>query len=223
MKKLVTLLAALFLVVSLSACEDICVGPECLGEVGGSEGYEDGQGFNIPFTHINGEGHEVEMNAVLLMENDDLSDYVIYQLTYLSCTCRPGTVNFWNTVYVQINKGTNDINVISFRSDYDSSGNEGHYNGGNWGDSSGAKEQGNITLEDLEEGYFPWFIGKTLADLDGMLVATNGSLHGMSNSAAVDFTETNGWDIDDFSSSTVSTNNFLRVMIELLRYHEENY
>ncbi|AIO18668.1 hypothetical protein KQ51_00788 [Candidatus Izimaplasma bacterium HR1] len=225
MKRIVLLIAAVLVVVSLSACEDICVGPECLGEVGAgeSDGYSNGQGEAVPFVHLNGEGHEVDMNAYVLMEYNKLADYVIYQLTYLSCTCRDGDVNFWNTVYVQINKGTNDIRLISWHYDFNSKGDEGHYLAGAWGDSSGAAEQGGITLEDLEEGYFPWFLEKTLADLDGMVVATNGTLHGMTNAGAVDFTETNGWDVDDFSASTVSTNNFLRVMIELLRYHEANY
>ena len=106
---------------------------------------------------------------------------------------------------------------------YNSDGEEGHYNAGNWGDSSGAAEQGGITLEDLEEGYFPWFIGKSFADLDGLIVATNGEMHGLSNTSTTQFTETNGWDIDDFSGSTVSTNNFLRAMVELLRYHDSKY
>ncbi len=71
----------------------------------------------------------------------------------------------------------------------------------------------------MEEDYFSWFIGKTFADLDGMTVATNGTMHGFSNTAAVQFDS----NIDDFADSTVSTNNFLRVIVELLRYHEVNY
>lgn len=225
MKKLLMLFAVVTMVFTLSSCgeDGLCVGPECLGATTGTDEYENGMGYAIPFTHVNGEGHEDAMNAYVLMEYNKLSDYVIYQVTYLSCTCRDGDVNFWNTVYLQINKDTNDINLISFRHEYDSKGKEGHYNAGTWGDSSGADEQGGITLEDLEEGYFPWFIGKTLSDLDGMTVATNGTMHGFSNSAAVEFTTTNGWDVDDFASSTVSTNNFLRVIIEVLRYHESKY
>ena len=220
MKRLLMFFAVAALVVTLSACDDVCVGPECLGATGGADEYVSGQGYNIPFTHLNGEGHETDNNAIILMENSDIADYVIYQVTYLSCTCRSATLNFWNTVYVQINKADGTLRIISFNHDFNSDGEEGHYYGGNWGDSSGAPEQGGITLEDLEETYFPWFIGKSLADLDGLLVVSNTGMHGITNTSSTQFPEDI---VDGFSSSTVSTNNFLRVMVELLRYHEENY
>ena len=220
MKRLFMLLIVGVLFVTLSGCEDICVGPECLGTSSGSDEYVNGVGYAIPFTHLNGEGHESDNNAIVLMENSDIADYVIYQVTYLSCTCRSATLNFWNTVYVQVNKEDGSLRVISFRHDYNSDGEEGHYNGGNWGDSSGASEQGGITLEDLEADYFPWFIGKTLADLDGLLVVSNTGMHDITNTSTTQFPENI---VDDFSGSTVSTNNFLRVMVELLRYHEDKY
>ncbi len=220
MKRLLMFFAVVAIVVTLSACDNVCVGPECLGATGGADEYVNGQGYNIPFTHLNGEGHETDNNAIILMENSDIADYVIYQVTYLSCTCRSATLNFWNTAYVQVNKADGSIRVISFRHDYDADGEEGHYNGGNWGDSSGASEQGGITLEDLEETYFPWFIGKTLTDLDGLKVVSNTGMHNITNTSTTQFPQDM---VDDFSGSTVSTNNFLRMMVELLRYHETNY
>jgi len=222
MKRLLMFFVVATLVVTLSACgeDGLCVGPECLGATGGSDEHINGKGFAIPFTHLNGEGHMTDNNAYLLMENNDITDYVIYQITYLSCTCRSATLNFWNTAYVQVNTTDGSIRLISFRHEYDSAGVEGHYNAGNWGDSSGASEQGGITLEDLEETYFPWFIGKTLSDLDGLEVVSNTEMHGISNTSSTQFPDEI---VDGFAKSTVSTNNFLRVMVELLRYHEANY
>lgn len=221
MKRFFMFFAVAALVLTLSACGDegLCVGPECLGATGGTDEYVAGQGYTIPFTHLNGEGHETDNYAYLLMQFD-VGEYVIYQMTYLSCTCRSAAVNFWNTVYVQVNKDDGTLRTISFRHDVDADGVEGHYNGGNWGDSSGDPNQGGITLEDLEAGYFPWYIGKSLADLDGLKVVSNTSMHGISNTSSTQFPEDL---VDGFADSTVSTNNFLRAIIELLRYHENNY
>ena len=221
MKKLILLIAAVVLVMSLSACGDVCVGPECLGAVGSSsDEYEAGDGYAIPFTHINGEGHEDEMNAYVLMEWNKTSGYMIYQVTYLSCTCRPGNVNFWNTVYLEINKDTNDIRTISFENSVDANGVESHYIAGAWGDSSGAAEQNGVTYEMFKSDFFPWFIGKTSADLEGLNVWSNGTMYGeFSNTGANIDSDT----VDSFAGSSVSTNNFLRMIIEVLAYHDEKY
>lgn len=224
MKKLVILIAAIALVLSLSACGDVCVGPECLGVVSedtsGADSYTAGDGFAVPFVHLNGEGHETDMNARVLLEWNKTSGYIIYQVTYLSCTCRPGNVNFWNTVYLEINKETNDIRTISFEKSVNSDGEETHYTGGAWGDSSGVAEQNGVTYEMFKTEFFPWFIGKTSADLDGLNVWSNGTLYG-------DFTNTgmtiDSDTVDSFAGSSVSTNNFLRVIIAMLAYHESKY
>ena len=201
MRKLFISLATFILILGLTACDDLCVGPECLIEepLECEDGFYEEDGVcvegedpdngttltcgegtieedgvcildgelaeertnEINFLHINGEGHEVERIAYILMEWRT-RDYVKYQITYLSCTCRPGDYNFWNVVFVEINRNTNDIRTISFTTD----GENGHYNAGMWGDSSGAREQNGITFEQFEANYFPWYIGKTAADLE---------------------------------------------------------
>jgi hypothetical protein len=78
MKKIALLIATLFTVTALSACGDICVGPECItGETGGEVVAKDEKA--IQFTHIDGHGNVVEMTAYILFEVE-LRDYVKYQL-----------------------------------------------------------------------------------------------------------------------------------------------
>jgi hypothetical protein len=217
MKKIVLLLVSLVVVFGLTACESVCVGPECVvGE------QEEGTAVDnaIPFTHINGHGEETDKTAFVLLEYK-LRDYVKYQVTYLSCTCRPADFNYWNVAYIEINLFTNDIRYISF----DSDGEEGHYHPGTWGDSSGAPEQNGITFENLEEDYFPWYIGKTSEDLEGISLFLNGSYHDLEGNT-VQINDVNGDGellVDAFAGSSVSTNNFLRVVKELLTYHEAKY
>jgi hypothetical protein len=256
MKKLIMALTTFVLILGLTACSDLCVGPECLivEPETCEEGYElvDGECVEkqeevpqvncgegtieqdgecvvdpnlepvmfdnmVPFTHLNGEGHETEKIMYVLMEFA-FRDYVRYQVAYLSCTCRSGDVNFWNIAFFEIGRAQNEIQTISFGID----GEDGHYNAGMWGDSSGAPEQNGVTFEQFEASFFPWFIGKTSADLDGIIVWDNGEMY---NNPALANT---GDDIDqalidEFAGSSVSTNNFLRIAKELLAYHEEKY
>lgn len=224
MKKIFLLVSVLVLVATLSACgeDGLCVGPECLGAVGTddtADEYVAGQGYLVPFTHLNGEGHESTNNAIILMEWPNTGDSVIYQVTYLSCTCRSADINFWNTVYLRIGKADGVINEISFDEIETIDGH--HYYAGNWGDSSGNENQNFVTYEMFEADFFPWFIGKSLAELDGMSVWTNGTLYGdFSNSGGTQIDQTL---VDEFAGSSVSTNNFLRVVIEMLHYHEDKY
>ncbi len=220
MKKFALLIATFILVFTLTSCDDVCVGPECLGEVsdGGATEYTPGNGFMMPFTHINGEGHEEEQAAYILLDYK-LRDYVKYQVAYLSCTCRAGDVNYWNVAFIEVNMD-NTIKSISFGHDYDADGEEGHYYAGVWGDSSGAPEQNGVTFEMFESRFFPWFIGKSLVELEGLNVWTNSTMYdSFSNEGTIDDQTL----IDDFAGSSVSTNNFLRVVKELLHYHEDKY
>lgn len=204
MKKLLLFITILLLTFTLTACKDTCVGVECVVGAGGGDNV-------LPFVHINGEGHEVERDSYLLFEFAS-RDYVKYQITYLSCTCRDASVNFWQVAYVEINKNTNDIRFLSYGLE---SGE--HYLGGMWGDSSPTPK--GKTLEDFENDYIPWLVGQTLTTLDGISVFTNGDYFGIQNTSDISETDL----IDSFAGSSVSTNNMLRIMKTLLTYHEENY
>ena len=110
MKKLMLLIATLLLVFALTACEDLCVGAECIVQdpSGETPATTELPKNLIPFVHVNGEGHQTDKLAYVLLEYK-LRDYVKYQVTYLSCTCRPGDYNYWNVAFIEINTNTNDI------------------------------------------------------------------------------------------------------------------
>jgi hypothetical protein len=222
MKKLVLILVSALFVLTLSACDDLCVGPECItGEVDDNPDDNDNDGGDnggtavdnvLPFTHINGHGEETEKNAFILYEFE-VRDYVKYQVTYISCTCRDAVYNYWQVAFIEVNKYTNDVLYISF----DLDGDDGHYTPGTWGDSS--PTPAGKTYEDFATDFFPWLEGKSLADLEGISVFTNDDYHGVQNTANIAEQDL----IDDFAGSSVSTNNLIRIIKELLEYHEAKY
>jgi len=212
MKKLVLLVVTAFSVFALSSCEDVCVGAECItGETGNSSTPD----IAIPYTHINGEGAETDKLAYILFESE-VRDYVKYQVAYLSCTCRESVVNYMQVAYFEIDKTTNTIRTISFTTD----GVDGHYTPGTWGDSSGDANQNNVTFEMFQDDFFPWLIGKSLEDLNGISVFTNDNYKGViQNDTTIAETDL----IDEFAGSSVSSNNLIRVIKEILEYHQTHY
>lgn len=209
MKRFALLITTFVTAFLLTACTDACVGPSCSTNTGGT-----GVDNVIGYVHVNGEGVETEKNAFLLYEFET-RDYMKYQITYLSCTCRPAVNNYWNVAYIEINKFTDDVRTISFTSD----GDEGHYTAGLWGDSDPVYIT-EKTLTDFETDYFPWLIGKTSEDLEGISVFTNENYHGVIENTK-DIAEQDL--IDAYVGSSVSTNNLLRITKELLAYHEDAY
>lgn len=209
MKRLFLVFTLLLLTVTLTACEDVCVGPECVtGESGGAS-----SDSVLKFMHIDGHGDIVEREAFIMFEFESL-EYIKYQVAYLSCTCRDFVVNYWQVAYIVVERNTNTVQYISFGADED-----GHYNGGMWGDSSPVPENGK-TLEDFTTEFLPWIEGKGLADFEGISVFTNDEYHGIQNTTTI--TDDDGM-IDDFAGSSVSTNNIIRIVKTILDYHQEKY
>ncbi len=218
MKKILLMTTLFILVFTLTACDDMCVGAECYitaGEGDPDNGVDPGDGPNpydnaLVFSHVSGHGDELDMNAYILLEHE-FFEYVRYQVTYLSCTCRAAEVNYWQVAFIEINIETNDIRTISFNSD------GGHYIAGMWGDSS--PTPAGKTLEDFETDFIPWLVGMSLADLDGISVFTNDQYFDIKNTTNIDEQDM----IDSYTNSSVSTNNMIRIAKALLEYHEENY
>lgn len=206
MKRLLLLISTLLLVFTLSACEDACVGTTCV------EPNLAAQAENIlNYDHINGHGTVTTRLAYILFEHE-MRDFVKYQVTYLSCTCREAEYNFWQTAYVEINKYTNDIRFISFGLE-----STGHYSPGNWGDSSPTPS--GKTLEDFTNEFLPWINGKSMEDLAGISVFTNDVYFGIENTTEIAEQDL----IDGFAGSSVSTNNMIRTIKVLLEYHSKQY
>ena len=208
MKKLTLLITTIVIAFLMTACTDACIGPSCSTNTG------TGVDNVILYQHISGEGEETEKNAFLLYEFET-RDYMKYQITYLSCTCRPAVNNYWQVAYIEINKFSDEIITISFTSD----GEDGHYTAGLWGDSNPVYLT-EKTLNDFETEFFPWLIGQTAESLEGISVFTNENYHeSVENTKTIEDQDL----IDSYIGSSVSTNNLIRVVKELLIYHETAY
>ncbi len=210
MKRLLMTFSVLILVFVLTACGDVCVGAECItGETTSGTTTDS----IIKYIHIDGHAAEVEREAYILFEFEALT-FVKYQIAYLSCTCRDLNLNYWNVAFVEVSKEDGSILFLSF-----DTASDGHYLGGMWGDSDPIPTN-NKTLEDFKNDFFPWIVGKTIADFEGISIFSNDLYHEtVQNTTNIAETEL----IDDFADSSVSTNNIIRVMKSLLGYHEKTY
>lgn len=202
MKKLllvVTLMTALF----LGACSESPVEVEPLSYT------------NLKWPHIDGHGKETMFDAPVLFEYE-MRDFVKYQVSYLSCTCRAPKDNYWSTVYYEIDKNTGEVITMSF--DMESTD---HYIAAFWGDSSPIPDTG-VTYEDFKSDFIPWLKGQTLDDLEGINIFyddTPAVYSEFANTKPIDEPEM----IDAYSGSSVSTNNMIRITKAVLEYHQETY
>ena len=212
MKKVFAFILLFQVMTLLTGCSEICVGPNCI--IGESDSDLVDTSNVLPYVHINGYGTETTKNAYILFEAE-LRDYVKYQVAYLACTCRDSIVNYWSVMYIEVAKGTNEVMIIS----WDKDGQNGHYTPGTWGDSSGDSSQNYVTYEQFKNDFVPWFIGKALYDFEGIYVFDNDGHLGISNDVIIQEQDL----IDEFAGSSVSTNNILRVIKEILAYHETIY
>ncbi|QMS85156.1 hypothetical protein [Candidatus Xianfuyuplasma coldseepsis] len=162
------------------------------------------------FIHIDGMGNETELPFYILFEYEGV-DTVDFQIAYLSNDSSPANAHYLQTAYVQINKTDGSLATISFDEDL-----EGH-TPGNWADYDPIPD--GATYSQIEAEFIPWLIGRTSADLDGISVFTNSNYHGIENTVAINDQTL----IDTFAGSSVSTNNMIRVMKELLVYYETQY
>ncbi|MBQ6594509.1 MAG: hypothetical protein IJH78_02475 [Clostridia bacterium] len=166
----------------------------------------------IPFSHIDGPGDEDLFYAFVPFKYVS-RNYIKYQVSFLSCTCRPADVNVWSTAYVELtlpDSGKIDdaqIRTLSF--DVDSTG---HYDVGQYGDSNPAPN-GN-TYEKFVNDWVPFYTGKTFAEIRQYST--------IKDIAAEDFAAGEGREeltVDAWTGATVSPNNVLRMLISLYRYH----
>jgi len=186
----------------------------------------------IPFTHINGPREEWKFFALVNFMYKELSEnYVKYQVTFLSCTCRSANVNYWSTAYVELtipDSGDPEDAVLRKLS-FDKDGTE-HYTAGYWGDSdpiySGDRivatfDKTPIDPNDLSKGYYPsiredyipLLVGKTKAQIDAYNVMDDMKTSGAMSQEM----------FDGFTGASVSTNNILRILHALFKYHGERY
>lgn len=166
----------------------------------------------IPFSHIDGSGNEADFYAFVHFKYV-ARDYIKYQISYASCTCREASVNYWQTAYVELSLPESGkiedavIKTISYEKDP-----TGHYNVGVWADSSPVPN--GTTYDQLKTEYISYFIGKTL-----------GQINGWSTTKDIDPADyqsgegRSSYSIDAYSGATVSTNNMLRMLLAIGKYH----
>ena len=184
----------------------------------------------IPFDHINGPRDEWNFYALINFQYAE-RNYVKYQVTYLSCTCRNANVNYWQTAYVELtttqsNPENAKLRMLSFDQD-----GTGHYTAGFWGDSSPIYDEATgeeiiATYEKMEtepgsgvyypsikEDFIPLLINKTKADIDKYNTVDQMKTEGALSQDMY----------DSFTGASVSTNNILRILQALFEYHANTW
>ena len=166
----------------------------------------------IPVKHINGPREEHDFYAFVNFKYKS-RNFIKYQVTYLSCTCRSAEVNYWSTAYVEMTlprSGNIEDSAMRYMSfDYDADGN---YLAGFWGDSN--PTPAGATYEDFKREYIPFFINKecryirTLSTSDDIAPEDYSAGEGRAS-----------YRVDSFTGSSVSTNNMIRMLNALFDYH----
>lgn len=166
----------------------------------------------IPMNHINGPREETLFYAFVNFKYK-ARNYIKYQVTYLSCTCRSADVNYWMTAYVELtlpkSGDINDAEVRYLSFDRDS---QDHYTAGFWGDSN--PTPAGATYEQFKEEYIPYFIDKNYAYIQTLSVVED-----IDAAAYAEGEGREGYTLDTLSGSSVSTNNIIRMLNALFEYH----
>ncbi len=166
----------------------------------------------IPMNHINGPREETLFYAFVNFKYK-ARNYIKYQVTYLSCTCRSADVNYWMTAYVELtlpkSGDINDSEVRYMSFDRDS---QDHYTAGFWGDSD--PTPAGATYEMFKEQYIPYFIDKNYAYIQTLSVVED-----IDAAAYAEGEGREGYTLDTLSGSSVSTNNIIRMLNALFEYH----
>lgn len=166
----------------------------------------------IPINHINGPREETKFYAFVNFKYK-ARNYIKYQITYLSCTCRSADVNYWMTAYVELSLpksgDINDAEVRFLSFDRDS---QDHYTAGFWGDSN--PTPAGATYEQFKEEYIPYFIDKNYAYIKTLSVVED-----IDAAAYSEGEGRGGYTLDTLSGSSVSTNNIIRMLNALFEYH----
>lgn len=169
----------------------------------------------IPMKHIDGPKNNTDVYAFVNFQYE-ARDFIKYQVSYISCTCRPAEFNFWNTAYMEFtlpsSKNPDEAVLKTLSFDKDSSD---KYNGGLWADSDPIPS--GVTYETIKTEYLPYFEGKDIATLK--------SLDQIEDIDLTDYQTGEGreaYALDTYTGATVSTNNIIRIINAVADYHSQN-
>lgn len=166
----------------------------------------------IPHAHIDGPKNETDFYAFVNWKYR-ARDYIKYQVSYLSCTCREASVNMWQTMYVELTLPDSgkieDAQVKYLSFDKDSSGT---YTGGHWGDSDPIPSGQTYDLFKTE--YLPYFEKKDANFLNSLSTIDDIDLTDYQSGDGRD-----SYEVDSFSGASVSANNIIRILNATMDYH----
>ncbi len=166
----------------------------------------------VPIAHIDGPRNESSFYAFVNFKYK-ARDYIKYQITYLSCTCRAASVNYWQTAYVEIslpesrNADDAELRFLSFDADSNR-----EYLGGFWGDSS--PTPAGAFYKDFKDEFIPYFFGK-----QNSYLKTLSTMWDIDESAYTAGEGRADLTLDTFTGSSVSTNNIIRMIHAIMEYH----
>lgn len=166
----------------------------------------------IPHAHIDGPKNETPFYAFVNFKYR-ARDYIKYQVSYLSCTCREASVNMWQTMYVELtlpeSKNPEDVKIKFISFDDDSTG---HYTGGHWGDSDPMPF--GQTYELYKTEYVPYFQQKDSKYLHSLSTVDDIKIEEyQAGEGREDYT------IDALSGASVSANNIIRILHYIMDHH----
>ncbi len=180
------------------------------------EGSKANQIAIIPISHIDGPQEE-DLFYGFVSFKYMARDYIKYQVTYLSCTCRSADVNYWSTAYVELTLPGSGllkdakIQTLSFGKD-----GTNHYNVGFWGDSSPIPTD-DQSFELINKEYVSYYIGKSYADIKDL-----STIDDISEKEYQAGKGREKYTLDAYSGATVSTNNILRMLQALFKFHGQD-
>lgn len=166
----------------------------------------------IPIHHIDGPQEE-DLFYGFVSFKYEARNYIKYQVSFISCTCRSADVNVWSSAYVELTlpeSGLLDdavVRTLSF--DQDSTG---RYTAAFWGDSNPIPS--GQTYELFKTEYIPYYVGKTYADVKGW--STIRDIDPADYSAGEGRTD---YSVDAYAGATVSANNVLRMLQAMFEFH----
>lgn len=168
----------------------------------------------VPIDHIDGPRNESKFYAFVNYKYK-ARDYIKYQITYLSCTCRAASVNYWQTAYVELSLPESKVaeEVIVRYLSFDKDPN-GEYNGGFWGDSN--PTPAGVSYSVFKTEYVPYFIDKDYAYIKSLSVMEDIKLEDYQADGR------DAFKLDTFTGSSVSTNNIIRMLNAIMTYHLED-
>ncbi len=166
----------------------------------------------IPHAHIDGPKNETPFYAFVNFKYR-ARDYIKYQVSYLSCTCREASVNMWQTMYVELtlpeSKNPDDVKIKFISFDEDSTG---HYTGGHWGDSNPMPF--GQTYDLFKNEYISYFPQKDSKYLHSINTINDIKIEEyQAGEGREDYT------VDALSGASVSANNIIRILHSIMDHH----